>query len=140
MKLAFLYAHRYAPYSKWLGTAFSRLPIATHLLPHMQAMSTATDWQSREAHLLALYQHLATEHNRLAITTPLSASAQDYFGRPYQVIFADRFAKAISETITDPALQKLAQFGAVDQFTDCVAIHSNGNLAASLKSIYRLDS
>ncbi len=140
MKLAFLYARHYAPYSKWFGTALSRLAIATDLLPHIQAMTTASDWHSRETHLIALYQRLAIEHNHLSITTPISASAQNYFGRPYQVIFASRFAKAINETITDPALQKLAQFGAVDQFTDCVAIHSNGNLAASLKSIYRPDS
>jgi hypothetical protein len=103
-------------------------------------MTTASDWHSRETHLIALYQQLSVEHNRLTITTPISASAQNYFGRPYQVIFAGRFAKAINETITDPALQKLSRFGAVDQFTDCVAIHSNGNLAASLKSIYQPDS
>ena len=39
MRLSFLYARRYAPYSKWLGTAFARLPIAADLLPHMQALT-----------------------------------------------------------------------------------------------------
>lgn len=140
MKLTFLYSCRYAPYSKWLGIAFSRLTIATHLLPHMQALTTAADWRTRETHLIALYQRLAIEHNRLGITPALSASIQNFFGRPYQVIFANRFAQAISVTITDPALRNLAHIGAVDQFTDCVAIHSNGNLAASLKNIYQPNS
>jgi hypothetical protein len=136
MRLSFLYARRYAPYSKWLGTAFARLPIAADLLPHMRAMTTAPDWRSREPHLTAVYSRLAAEHNSLGMTEPLSTATRDFFGRPYQVLFADRFADAISATITDPALRNLAHIGAVDQFTDCVAIHSNGNLAKTLTAIY----
>jgi hypothetical protein len=139
MRLSFLYARRYAPYSKWLGTAFARLPIATDLLPSMQALTTASNWHEREAQLANLYRRLAAEHNSLGITEPLSTEIRNYFGRPYQVLFAGRFAEAIGATISDPSLRNLAKIGAVDQFTDTVAIHSNSRLAARLKSIYPND-
>ena len=42
------------------------------------------------------------------ITEPLSTATRNYFGRPYQVLFAGRFAEAISATISDPALRQLA--------------------------------
>jgi hypothetical protein len=136
MRLAFLYARRYAPYSKWLGFAFARLPIAADLLPHMRALTTSQHWKERETHLVALYRRMAEEHNTSSITEPLSTATQNYFGRPFQVLFAGRFAEAIQATIRDPDLRRFATVGAVDQFTDSVAIHSNARLAAKLKGIY----
>ena len=137
MRLTFLYARRYAPYSKWLGTAFARLPLAQPLLPDMQAVMRAEDWRSREQHLAALYTALAGIHNESGITAPLSTATHSFFGRPYQVISAERFADAISATIAEPQLRRLAHVGAVDQFTDNVAIHSNAALAARLEPFYQ---
>lgn len=125
-----------APYSKWLGTMFSRLPIAGALLPHLHAIIGASKWQKREEHLAAIYRRMAEEHNSASITESLSTETRNYYGRPYQVIFAGRFAEAICATIEEPALRHLAEIGAVDQFTDCVAVHSNAKLAAKLKVIY----
>jgi hypothetical protein len=136
IRQSFLYARRYAPYSKWLGTAFARLPIAADLLPHMEALTVADGWHEREKHLVALYSRVAAEHNASGITEPLSTATQNYFGRPFQVLFAGRFAEAISAAIGDPNLRNLAEIGAVDQFTDNVAIHSNAKIAAKLKVIY----
>src|SRR5690606_706775 len=88
MRLSFLYARRYAPYSKWLGTAFKQLPIASRALPHMTAVQHASDWHAREAALAALYQLMAAEHNRLGLTQPLEPTTRPFFGRPYQVLDA----------------------------------------------------
>jgi hypothetical protein len=136
VRLSFLYARRYAPYSKWLGTSFATLSIAAELLPHMKALTTAPEWRTREHHLTALYSRMGAEHNASAVTKPLSTETRNFFGRPYQVLFAGRFAEAISATISHPELRQLAHIGAVDQFTDNVAIHSNPSIAAKLKSIY----
>ena len=35
MRMAFLLERRYAPYSKWFGSAFARLPVAASLAPTM---------------------------------------------------------------------------------------------------------
>jgi hypothetical protein len=136
MRLAFLYARRYTPYSKWLGTAFARLPVANALLPHLRGLALATDWHARESSLVALYTHLAHLHNAAGITSPLDVTTRDYFGRPYQVLFAGRFADAINATIDNADLRQLAPIGAIDQFTDNVAVHSNAHIAAKLKNIY----
>lgn len=136
IRLCFLYARQYAPYSKWLGTAFARLPIGSELLPLMQALSHASDWHAREQNLVKLYSRLAVLHNGSGVTAPLETATRNYFGRPFQVIFGGRFADAICETIGDADLRRLAEIGAVDQFTDSVAFHSNARLAAKLKTVY----
>ena len=44
MRLAFILERTYAPYTKWFGTAFSRLRCASALRPHLDATLAATDW------------------------------------------------------------------------------------------------
>lgn len=136
IRLSFLYARRYAPYSKWLGTAFNQLSIASALQPHIHALAQANHWHQRQEALIGLYALIAAEHNNSGLTEPLTTSTRDYFGRPYQVLFAGRFASAIKATIQNESLRNLSSIGAVDQFTDSEAIDSSARLAAKLKSIY----
>lgn len=139
--LAFLYSRRYKPYSKWLGTAFGRLPLATKLQPLLLGLVTGADWRSREASLVRALRLLAEEHNRQGITPPLATDIRLFFGRPFQVIMAGRFADAIAAELDDPRLRLAATtVGAVDQFSDCVAIHSDARRAATLNAIYALDA
>jgi hypothetical protein len=51
MRLCLLMHHRYPPYSKWLGTAFARLPGTARLGATLTAAISAGDWRSRERHL-----------------------------------------------------------------------------------------
>jgi hypothetical protein len=141
MRLCFLYARCYAPYNKWLGTAFKRLPIARRALPRMAEVQHAANWHAREAALGALYQLMADEHNRLGLTQPLEATMRPFFGRPYQVLYAGRFADAILSVLPETANSRhLAGLGAVDQFSDNVAIHSSASRAAKLRIIYEPDT
>ncbi len=125
MRLGFLYARRYAPYSKWLGTAFGRLPFGHELRTHFTSLARDEHWRDREAHYIAAICRLAKIHNALGITPALPAQVTYFFNRPYRVLFADRFADAIAAEIDDPLLRRYADIGAVDQFTDCVPIHSH---------------
>ena len=68
MRLCLLMARRYPPYSKWLGTAFSRLPAAAALTPELRAALAATDGQQREAHLCAAYEIVGALHNGAGLT------------------------------------------------------------------------
>lgn len=47
MLLGFLLERRYAPYAKWLGTAFSRLACAPVLTPLLRRAQAAPNWQER---------------------------------------------------------------------------------------------
>ncbi|MET9769361.1 hypothetical protein [Streptomyces sp. NPDC006415] len=53
-----------APYSKWLGSAFARLPGADDLLPWLRGAVTAGDYATRERHLCDAYERVAEAQNR----------------------------------------------------------------------------
>jgi hypothetical protein len=119
MKLAFLMEKQYAPYSKWLGTAFSKLKIATKLTPVLQEVLLARTWEVRQRKLGQAYSIVARQHNALGITKPFPTKATRYFGRPYLVIHGDNFASAIKEAIKDRNVKRITtNVGSIDQFVD----------------------
>jgi hypothetical protein len=118
MRLCLLMHRQYPPYSKWLGTAFARLPGAGTLVPLLTGAITAADWAARERQLCQAYQAVAASHNALGLTEPLDTGTRPYFGRPFQVIDAGRFAGALRQAIRDPEIRLLPAAGAVDQFID----------------------
>jgi hypothetical protein len=118
MRLCLLMHRRYPPYSKWLGYAFARLPEAAELGPSLRAAVTATNWPAREHGLCRAYQAVAARHNELGITEFLDPSTRPYFDRPFQVLDADRFSKALRAAITDQQIRQLPILGGVDGFID----------------------
>lgn len=57
MRLTFLLERRYAPYGKWLGSAFARLPGTDALASSLRAALAATTYPDRERHLGDAYRH-----------------------------------------------------------------------------------
>jgi hypothetical protein len=119
MRLCFLMERQYAPYIKWLGTAFAQLACAEHLAPILLRVLDAASWQEREKHLSAAYESVARMHNGLGITEPLPTQVSQYYTRSFLVIHADRFVDAIRAAITSEEVLALPpNVGAVDQFVD----------------------
>jgi hypothetical protein len=118
MRLCLLMRRRYPPYSKWLGTAFARLPEAAALAPLLTAAVTATGWPDRQRHLARACETAAARHNELGLTPPLDTRTRGFYDRPYQVIEAGRFTEALRRSITDTEVRDLPVTGAVDQFID----------------------
>ncbi len=118
MRLALLLDRRYAPYQKWLGTAFARGRHEDRLPEHLRAALHAADRHAREAALAQAYEALARRHNEAGLTPPLDPSTRDYHDRPARVLLADRFASALLDTVTDTALRGLPLIGSVDQVVD----------------------
>lgn len=136
MRLTFLMERRYAPYSKWLGTAFSRLAAAPSLQPRFRAALASRTWTEREAALAQAYSVAAGLHNDLGVTEPLPTTVSGFYGRPYRVLHAERFADALKEGIRDSALRGLPDIGGVDQVTDNTDLLSNPQLFHALSSLY----
>jgi hypothetical protein len=135
MRLCFLMSRRYAPYSKWFGSAFAQLPCAPALTPPLRAALAATDWHTREHHLAAAYRTVASMHNDLGLTDPVDPATRPYHTRPYQVLHAERFADALFATVTDPKIRALPLYGNADQAfdsTDALRFHDNA------RALYRL--
>jgi Domain of unknown function (DUF4037) len=118
MRLWLLMNRRYPPYSKWLGTAFSRVPGTEPLAASLSAALAAMTWRDREPPLCRAYVMAAEAHNALGLTEPLGTGTRPFYDRPYQVIGAERFATALLEAISDPAIRRLPPIGAADQFID----------------------
>jgi hypothetical protein len=136
MRLAFLQQRRYAPYSKWLGTAFSRLAGAPELAPVLRTALGAPAYREREEALVTAYEHLGRAQNALALHEPVDATARDYHTRPFRVLHADRFADALVATVDDPVLSALPQVGSVDQWVDSSDVLSEPEHASELRSFY----
>ncbi len=118
MRLSLLMHRRYPPYSKWLGSAFARLPFAAGITPALTGALAATTWRDREAHLGTAYSAVAGLHNRLGLTEPLDPGTRPYHDRPFLVLHADRFSRALADGIRDAELRNLPLVGAIDQVTD----------------------
>ena len=120
MRLCFLMERRFAPYDKWLGTAFTRLACAPRVSPCLDTVLLGTAWPIMEESLAVLYKTMAELHNALGVTGPLDPAPRDHFGRPYAVIRAERFANALLRLVESPALRRVTvRMGGIDQFIDC---------------------
>jgi hypothetical protein len=127
IRLTLLMHRKYPPYTKWLGSAFGRLPGEAGgagqtrvgaLRPALMAAVTARSWPERERYLAAAYETVAGLHNDLELTAPLDTSVRPYFDRPFLVMYAGRFAAALRDTIRADDIRCLPPTGAVDQFID----------------------
>jgi hypothetical protein len=120
MRLCFLMEREYAPYSKWFGTAFSKLACGPGLAPILRSVVQAETWQERQEALLAAYEKLAAMHNALEITEPVPLRVEQMWNRPFKVLWGD-FPGFLRSEIQDPAVVHIAgrwPLGPVDQLRD----------------------
>ncbi|GAB2513795.1 DUF4037 domain-containing protein [Nocardiopsis aegyptia] len=113
MRLALLLGRRYPPYAKWLGSAFARLPGSGGIAPLLsRAVRADTGALARACSLLAERQ------NDTGLAAPLDTRPRPFHSRPYPVLDADRFTRALLDRVRDPDLRGRPPVGTVDQFTD----------------------
>jgi hypothetical protein len=138
MRLCFLIERQYAPYIKWLGTAFQQLACAEQLTPIFYQVLDAHTWQERERQMTAAYETIAEKHNQLSITKPLSTKVSPFYERPFVVIQAERFAEAIRAAITSEAVLALSpSLGGIDQFVDSTDVLSYPEAFSQLRPMYQ---
>jgi hypothetical protein len=139
MRLCFLMARRYAPYPKWLGTAFRQLSRAASLAPVLQQALSAGSWREREAHLCVAYEYLAAWHNELGLTETLPEKTTLFYSRPFRVIWGGKFSNAICARIADPTVHCLTRsplIGSIDQFSDNTDLLSDPRWRLALRKLW----
>jgi hypothetical protein len=122
MRLAFLVERRYAPYPKWFGAAFARLPCADEISPILDRALNAAGWKDRGEALAQAGFALAELHLARSLPGAVSPQIGPYFSRPFTVINADDIAAAIRAAIDDPVLRALPLIGSLDQVTDSTPV------------------
>jgi hypothetical protein len=137
MKLCFQMERQYVPYNKWFGTAFSELRCSDELSPIFTDVLKADDWNEREHYLTKAYTYIGAMHNSLGVTEPVNIEISNYYGRPYKVINADDFVKALLGCVENEELKAIGRpIGSVNQFIDCTDILGDAELCGRVKSLY----
>jgi uncharacterized protein DUF4037 len=136
MRLALLLERRYAPYSKWLGSAFARLEAAPALQPALLDVLAARDYEARERALAAAVEELARRHNALGVSKPVDPTVRHFHSRPFRVLGSSRFVDACLERVDDAWLRELPLTGGVDQISDSTDVAEDPNVFAKLAALY----
>ena len=118
MRMCFLLERRYAPYSKWLGSAFRELDAYTALAGPLTAALSAAGYQEREVALTEAVEELGRRHNALVLTERVDARVRLFHARPFRVLGSGRFVDACLDRVSEPWLRSLPLVGAIDQFVD----------------------
>ena len=142
MRLCFLMERQYAPYPKWFGTAFKQLDAAATLSPILQQALSANSWQERQEQLAVAFEIIAARHNALGITEPLPEKITSFFGRPFRVIWGEKFSHALCARIFDPAVRRLINLpliGNIDQFSDNTDLLSDPRWRLALRNLWSVD-
>lgn len=136
MRLALLMERTYAPYTKWLGTAFARLGHDDGLDHDLAGALAAGNLVDRERAIVTAYGKVARRHNALGITEPLGPEPRQFFDRPAQVISAGRFVDACLAAVRDGRVKELGLIGSIDQFADNTDVLSNPRAYRKLAAVY----
>jgi hypothetical protein len=138
MRLCFLMEKTYAPYSKWFGTAFSKLKAAAEMKPLLEAVVDSGEYLEREARLGAAYLALIRLHNALGLTPKIEEKLSPYFSRPYLVPGSQRLVEALMAAIQSPSVKALPEkLGSVDQFVDSTDMLTRADRLRELEALFR---
>ena len=139
MRVCFLCCGRYAPYSKWFGTAFSRLPIGPEIGAAIREALAAEDLDKREDAMVRAQLLTAALQDRTGVIPPLNLKETGYFGRKIRVIYADRMACALAEKLRGTELEDAAFFGSMSEAANLTALYDNPAMREKIAALYRPD-
>lgn len=135
MTLGFLLERQYAPYSKWFGSGFAKLPIAEVLLPYLKRALHASEWTDRQEALASAYLELAHRQNETSVAK-FKPIVGPYHDRPFTTINVEDATEAAHLAIEDETIKQLPIVGSLDQVTDHTPVLHNAKL--SRKMMHRL--
>jgi hypothetical protein len=136
MRLWFLFHRTYWPYTKWFGSAFTRLPDASSLGDALTNMLSAADGNEAQRALGAALEIVARKHNELGLSEHLDPSVRAFHSRPFQVLQAERFADACLGRVGDKHLRDLPLIGSIDQWIDSTDMLENPDRILRAGAIY----
>jgi len=129
IRLCFLLERRYAPYGKWLGSAFRRLSAYEEVGPALEATLAAAHFAEREEAFASAIEAVARRHNALGVTRGVEPAVRRFYSRPLRVLGSTRFVDACLERVEDEWLRSLPLVGGIDQFVDSTDVLSSPDIA-----------
>jgi hypothetical protein len=136
MRLAFLYYEKYAPYSKWFGTAFLKLPIDENIKRSISYSIEATDIDKRENHIVTAQKLMADLHNKSGLTEPVDVQIETYYERKIKVIFADKIATAVMNKLSGTEFERYPLIGTLSGVPNFTNIFDDPARQKNIKMLY----
>jgi hypothetical protein len=129
MHLGFMLDRRWAPYGKWLGTEFSRLPRAGAVSRLLEAALAAPEWRARERAICDALDVLGGIQRSMGLPTSEIVTEQ-FYDRRFRGLGA--MPELLAEMIEDPVVRRLPHgVGAIEQWSDNVDLLMSGALRTS---------
>ncbi len=120
--LAFLLSCVWPPYSKWLGTAFARLPVAGELTAPLAAVLSDQPWPDRQQAAAQALEILQRAQAGAGLPVEDVPPAETFFDRPFIEVRAG-VSRLLLAAIQDPQIRALRPgLGSVEQWVDHVGI------------------
>jgi hypothetical protein len=136
IRLCFLIERRYAPYSKWLGSAFALLDAAEEVGPRLESALVTAGFPAREQALVEAVELVARKHNELGIGELVDPTIRLFHDRPFRVLGSSRFVDACLAEVFDPWLRALPLVGSIDQLADSTDALSDPAVSRRLGALY----
>lgn len=138
MHLAFLLSRVWAPYPKWLGTAFARLPLAGELTGLLAAVLQAQDWRECQQAAAQALAVLCREQAEAGLATGAGEPAEPFFDRPFLGVRAD-LSGLLLNAVEDPQLRALRPgLGSVEQWMDNVRVPTDAAVRVQTARVHLL--
>ena len=129
MRLCFLQERRYAPYSKWLGSAYARLKAAEEV----PLEDVLREYPARQHALVLACQAVARRQNELGLSLPQEPAPRPFHSRPFLMLGSGRFVQALLARVEDPWLRSLPLIGAIDTLSDSTDV---AMVSSRLRALY----
>lgn len=139
MRLCFLYKEKFAPYSKWFGTAFDRLDVDDQIKQAISAALSANHLADREKRLVEAQAFVADLHNASGLTKSVSYQIESYFGRDIRVIYADKFAEATVRELVGTAFENVPLIGSLSQVGGISSIVDDQKFYRQIMGFYKTE-
>ena len=136
MRLAFLYCGQYAPYSKWFGKAFSRLPLDEKIKSTILNAVRADNIADRENNIVLAQQSLADLHNSLKITKFVDTKIGSYFNRDIKVIAAKQLSAETHKKLAGTPLENYPLIGSLSAVANFVTLTDYPDYRENIKLLY----
>jgi hypothetical protein len=135
MRLSLLQERRYPPYPKWLGSAYARLERPER--PALDAALACSEWPDREEAFVHAFEAAARRHNALEVTEAVDPTVRQFWGRPFRVLFADRFVDALRDAVSDSEVRAVEHLaGSIDAVSDNVDVLTDPRVWRALVGLY----
>lgn len=136
MRICFCIERKYAPYSKWFGTAFKRLSIYPEIGMLLDEALSSDDWEDRQSKICNAYMKVTMHYMDKGLIPNIDIKVVDYYSRPYQVVYGERIAEQFRALIESEEIRNMDLIGPISHITPYGVVSDYHGNSEKLKRLY----